>query len=273
MDLDVRNGAQVSSFAAVRADLGHDGRGLVVLSGIARPEWRIDTDEIVRTSCRILLREPAGVVEQSTVTVMLASINNDESVFTFAVDEAAVVTSGDELVLETQLALQGEPSVLHRFSFQVVLVTRTVPTLISGTLMWRTTQFRPAEATPAAVRDAFVIEANTVSTDSPGGPAPSVTPPGSPGVLPGGGIQLHPVLRGEIIAVSVGDEICTASYVIANPPKLQRLVITVASPGLHGASAAPIGMRPTSEADFTLTPGQPSREHVDFTSMVDAGPA
>jgi hypothetical protein len=272
MQLDVRDSAQVSSYATVRADVGHDGHGLVVLSGIARPEWRIDTDEVVRTTCRVLLHEPADAVEQSTVTVMLASINNDESVFTFAVDEAVVATAGDELVLDTQLAVQGEPSVLHRFSFQIVLLTRVVPTMISGDLTWQTAQFRPSESTPTAAQNAFVIEANAVTVDDTGS-GPGTPPPGSPGILPGGVLQLHPILRGEIVSISVGDQNCSASYVIANPPKLQRLRVTVAATGLHGASAAPIGMRPTGEADFTLTPAEPTREHVDFTSFADAGPA
>lgn len=271
MELDVHIAGQVASHSVVRADLGHDGRSIVVVSGIALPEWRVDTDEITRTSARVLLRQPADVVEQSTVTVSLASITNEESAFGFAVDEAELSVVADELVLDTRLSLMGEASFLHRFSFQVVLVVRDVPAQISGELVWSTSQFRPAEATPAAAQGAFVIEANAVTVT--GGPPPSAPPPGVPGTFSTGTIDLRPVAGGRIVSVTVGEQTCRASYVIADPPKLRRLLVTVGAPGLHAVGAGTVGMRPTGEVDFTLTPAAPTREHVDFASHLESGPA
>jgi hypothetical protein len=49
-----------------RADLG-DGRSLVVISGIALPEFSVNDDEHTnRQLCHLNLREPAERVEQST---------------------------------------------------------------------------------------------------------------------------------------------------------------------------------------------------------------
>ncbi|GAA3228507.1 hypothetical protein GCM10017691_19710 [Pseudonocardia petroleophila] len=271
MDLDVNIAGQVTSHSVVRADLGHDGRSIVVVSGIALPEWRVDTDEMTRTSARVLLRQPADIVEQSTVTVSLASISNEESSFGFAVDQAELAVEADELVLATRLSLMGEASFLHRFSFQVVLAMRDVPAQISGELVWNTSQFRPAETTPAAAQRAFVIEANAVTVTD--GPPPSAPPPGVPGTLPTGTIDLRPVASGQIVSVTVGEQTCRASYVIANPPKLKRLIVTVGAPGLHAVGTGTIGMRATGEADFTLTPAAPTREHVDFASHHETGPA
>jgi hypothetical protein len=265
MDLDVNNPDHVISHSVVRADLGQGGRSIVVISGIARPEWHIDTDELTNASCRVLLHEPAEVVEQSSATVSLASVGNEDTEWLFAVDDATVNVAGSELVLDTQLALIGEPSFLHRFSFQVVLLTRDVPTAISGELTWNTTFFRPAEATPSAVQNAFVIDANTVTFDAGAPAGPGAFAPGTP--------HFTPVATGAIVSVSVADDVCHATYLIANPPKLQQLVVTVGAPGLHALGGGPIVMKPAGAFQFTLTAANPTQEHVDFSAHQDVGPA
>lgn len=266
MDLDVNNADQVVSHSVVRADLGRDGRSMVVISGIARPEWHIDTDQTTVAACRVLLHEPAEVVEQSTVTVSLASVGNEDTEWLFSVDEATVRSVDNELVLDIALALMGEPSYLHRFSFQVVLLTRDVPTQISGQLTWNTAYFRPPAATPAAVAGALQITADVVGFSGGGGT------PGQGG-FPSGTPTYTPVAQGQIMTVQVAEDVCRADYVISGPPKLQDLLVQVAAPGLHATDGGPIRMTPTGAAEFSLTASQPTREHVDFVAHLDIGPA
>jgi len=126
-------GEDVASHTALRADLG-EGRSVVVISGIALPEFTVnDDDQTNRQLCRLNLRERAELVEQHTLTVGLAAISNDETAYVFATDESALTRNDDgELVLETHLAVLGENTGLHRFSYQVVVVNRVVAAEITG---------------------------------------------------------------------------------------------------------------------------------------------
>ena len=54
-NLDARAPNDVSSHSVLRADLGA-GRTLLVISGIARPEWGLDTDKTQRPECLLRLR-------------------------------------------------------------------------------------------------------------------------------------------------------------------------------------------------------------------------
>ncbi|GAA3049825.1 hypothetical protein GCM10010464_12580 [Pseudonocardia yunnanensis] len=252
MDLDVSQPAHVVGHSVLRADLGVGGRHIVVLSGIARPEWKIDDDSAHREVCRLRLREPAGTVEQSTVHVGLASIGNDDTEFVFATDQASVeVDEAGELVLITHLALMGEPSTLNRFSYQVVLTTRVVASEITGTISWPTAWFRPPLPGPAGVSGIFSILANE-RTVTPGGP-------------PFGGEveHLRPVTPGEIVSVTVAEDTCRATYRIAEPPKGRQLRVTVEQSGLRGPGNVSVGTVSPAADILTLSVAQPSAV-IDF---------
>ncbi|MFI5952697.1 hypothetical protein [Cryptosporangium sp. NPDC051539] len=255
MDLDVRNQNQVAGHSVVRADLGVGGRQLVVLSGTAIPAWKIDDESTHRDSCRVLLHEPAESLEQSTVHVGLASIQNEDTEYVFAADQATLqVDSTGELVLVTNLALMGEASFLHRFSYQVVLTNRIVTTEITGTLSWPTRFLRPSSATPAGVSGVFTITANLRTTTPGGGPF-------------GGTIEhLVPVAPGHIVSVTIADDTCHAIYRIPEPPKNQQLKVTVVQQGMHGpgqVTMEPVGFESNI---LTLSVAQPSRSNVDFVA-------
>ena len=105
LNLDASIPEQVASASQLRADLG-GGRSLIVLSGVARPEFGIDDDTTHREPCKVRLRFPATHIEQSTVHVSLASISNDETGFVFATDTASVnIDDSGELVLSTPARL------------------------------------------------------------------------------------------------------------------------------------------------------------------------
>jgi hypothetical protein len=100
-DLHVGNAAEVAGHSVLRADLGADGRRMVVMSGIAVPEFEINDDQVHREACRVHLAEPGEDVESATIHVGLASISNDDTEFVFAVDSATLERepATDQLVL------------------------------------------------------------------------------------------------------------------------------------------------------------------------------
>ena len=169
---DTGVGPGVASHQVLRADLGANGRTLVVLSGIACPEFNGDGDVARKATCRVLLHEPAESIEQSTVYVGLASISNNDTAWVFATDAATVETdpATQELVLVVPLAVAVDGSFFHRFGYQVVLTERMVATAISGTLTWATSMLRPATPDPSALVGVFDITANVAesASDCPG---------------------------------------------------------------------------------------------------------
>ena len=248
-------GPGVSSHQVLRADLGVGGRTLVVLSGIACAEFNGSGSDVVLETCRVLLREPAESVEQSTAYVGLASISNNDSAWVFAANRASVETdpASQELVLVAPLAVATGDSFFHRFSYQVVLTERVVETLITGTLTWETAMLRPASEDPAAVSSVFAIVANTVTV--------------SEGTL-GTSEHLTPVANGAVTKLQVGDVTCSASYMITNLPKGKLLQVTV---GQHGLQPASLSMVPTATGvdRTTLTVAQPVKVDVNFVAKKD----
>ena len=145
LDLDAANPSHVAGHSVLDVDLGVGGRRLVVISGIALPDWRIDSDELHRAESRLNLRVQADNLEQSTIQVGLASIGNDDTAWIFATDQARLETlpTGD-LVLVTNLAVMGEPSGLARYSYQVVLTKRIVFSEITARSPGKRPTFDPA---------------------------------------------------------------------------------------------------------------------------------
>ncbi|WP_433788677.1 hypothetical protein [Actinoplanes sp. CA-252034] len=256
MDLDVLPAAkQVANHAVLDADLGVGGRHLIVISGIAIPDWKINDDQVHSEECRLRLRVPAGTVEQSTVYTGLAAIANDDTSHVFATDHARLeADESDELVLVTALAVMGEPSTLIRFSYQVVLTTRIVASEISGTITWPTAWFRPSTTTPSAIAGTFSILANLRTTQP------------SPGPFGGTNETLVSVTPGQIASVEVGDEKCRVSYRITDPPKGRELKVTVEQQGLQAPPGTTIFVRPAQAGGdvLTLSVTEPSRAGVDF---------
>jgi len=272
--LDARNvGRDVATHSVVRAELG-EGLSIVVISGIALPDFSVNDDEHTNQQlCHLNLREPAELVEQSTVTVGLASISNDETAYVFATDEARLSRNdAGELVLDTHIAAAGENTNLHRFSYQVVVIQRFVPSEITGTLSWPTAWFRPMSTDPGALAGVFTVVANEQTFTT-------TTPPGSLDSGPFGGPtveHLTPVGTGQILGVAVDETTSHASYRIADPPKDRQLRVTVSQQGLHPTGGGLADMVPTVGGAnlFRLTVTQPGRSGVDFAAQRrSAGPA
>jgi hypothetical protein len=263
LDLDAANPEHVAGHSVIDADLGVGGRRLVIISGIALPAWRIDSDEVHRAECKLNLRVQADNLEQSTIQVGLASIGNDDTAWIFATDQARLETAptGD-LLLVTHLALMGEPSGLARFSYQVVLTKRIVFSEITGSITWQAINFAPASAIPSAVANNISVMAHFREVTMGGGPF-------------GGEIEhLTPAKPGEIISITVSGPTCRAVYRIPDPPKGRQLKVVVAPVGFHVNPPNSIMAGPDVQGGdiVTLTPADPIRHNVNLNIAEFQGP-
>ncbi len=250
IELDAMNSEHVGSHSVLDADLGVEGRHLLVISGIARPEWEIDSGEAVSQECRLRLRIPAGTIEQSTIHTGLASIENQDTAYVFSTDQSRLeVDEAGELTLITTLTTMGRKSFLRRFSYQILVTTRIAVNDITGTISWQTALFRPANATPAAVMDAIAVVANEVI-----------------------GTELVPRTPGQFLSLEIGDPTSAVHYRISHPPRGKLLQVTVETPGLQVTDPLHFKLvRPvvTGTDIFTLTDEAPSRAGVDFEALQD----
>lgn len=242
MDLDVMDPTQVVGHKVIKADLGAEGRSMMIISGIACPEWRInDDDHTYQQTCRVRLRQSVADLEESSVHVGLASISNEDTEWVFSTDQATLqLDDSQELVLVTNLALRGAASYLHRFSYQIVVTTRAVATEIMGSVTWPTAVFRPASTDPAPLASGFTITAFDTS-----------------------GPTLTPVASGAPTSVSIADVSCAIVYTIDGAPTSVPLLIAIESSLLSPLIIEPTG--PNLNV-LTLNAGDPIRSGIDFVA-------
>jgi hypothetical protein len=252
--LDARDPAQVSSHRVLDADLGVGNRHLLVISGIAIYDWKIDTDETAIGEVRVLLATHARELEQASPFVGLASISNDESEFVFATDLARVDIdpATGELSLYVHTALMGESSQLGRFSYQVVATVVRIGSSISGKISWPTSLMKPNSNDPSLVAPHLSVVANKHETKSGSGIFASTE-------------TLTPLLPGAILSLNVGEIDSEATYRIDSPPMAMPLKVTVdVRAEFANQSGGPIVAGQVSGPQvFTLTPYHPN-EVIDF---------
>jgi hypothetical protein len=253
MDLDATNPGQVSSWKVLDADLGVGNRHLLVISGIAICDWRVDTDGLVPGEWRVKLGVYARNLEQASAFVGLASVANDDSEFTFACDAARLDPPDPdtgELSLIVNSAVQGEWSSLNRFGFQVVATIVRTGTFIDGTISWPTGLRRPSSNDPSTVAPYLRIVANKYKQLASGGVFGSVE-------------KLTPLVLGAIESLTVARDMCRATYRIDNPPMAEQLKVTLTVSPDFAPAAALLSGRIAGPDNFALSPSQPSMT-VDF---------
>jgi hypothetical protein len=256
--LHADNPDQVSSRTEIDADLGVGNRRLLVCSGIAIVDWRIDTDEVTPGEFQVMLKVFARSVEKASPFVGLASISNDETGFVFAVNMATVGVepSTGELFLHAHTALMGEWSALNRVGYQVVATVVRVGAFIEGTISWPVSLYRPESEDTAPISGSIGVVANRHELI----PNPVV---GEQIFGPAQLEKLTPMTAGVIHSLTVEDRECKARYRIDNPPLGVPLKVTLTvSP--QGVIPANTYWSQTSWPQvFTLSPTNPS-EQVDF---------
>lgn len=223
--LDARDPTQIKSVSHIDADLGVGNRRLLVLSGIALTDWKLDSDELSRGEILIRLGHHASSLEQWSTHVGLASISNDESSFVFAVDTARIEldTVTNELLLFVNLALLGEWSFLGRISYQVVLTVVRFNPQVAGTITWAKSIFSPPNGNISTLAGHISIVANKYERIIPEGE---------------GFIQdrLTPMTPGQLVRLDIVGDDYVAHYRIDNPPMGIDLRVTVAVDEVFGAA-------------------------------------
>jgi hypothetical protein len=250
IELDSNVSTQVDNPRVIEATLGKADRKMMIFSGIALPEWSVNDDEhVYHEDVRINLRRTVLAVEQATVTVGLASISNDDTVFLIAADTAQIDIDpvSQELVLKVALALQGEHTGLNRFGYQVVAVVTTQATGISGTIRWNRDIFDATHQTAGGIARMFQITANKVErVTPPGGFAFDRYTPVAPGVTTGFSrdadgfavpyeIPGAPYNQPLVVRVEVGTDFNSfGTPVAAQISGPNPVVLTIATPGVTG---------------------------------------
>ena len=115
----------------------NDAAQLLIFTGVAIPnsdsQRNLDTEEVI-----VRLGATTTPNFEATAVVGLASIHNDNSDFWFATDSATVDTDPTDgtLRLHVPIAVQGNPSLLSRFSYMVNVLSDPITSKIAGLISW-----------------------------------------------------------------------------------------------------------------------------------------
>jgi hypothetical protein len=132
------------------------GQQLDLYSGIAVPELGVDGD-LIREQVVVRLPGPIGASYQATAAVDLASISNTGSDFLFATDAASIELDAEtgDLLLHVDLAVDGDESYLHRFAYQVDVLSCPVEAVLEGSIEWDVSWGDPADPLPTFEIDVY----------------------------------------------------------------------------------------------------------------------
>lgn len=253
IELDSNLNTQVNNSRVIEATLGQADRKMMIFSGMALPEWSVNDDEhVYHEDVTVNLRRTVLAVEQATVTVGLASISNDDTVFLIAADTARIDIDprSQELLLKVALALQGEHTGLNRFGYQVVAVVTTQATGISGMIRWSRDIFDASNQTAGQIAQMFQITANHVER---------VTPPGGFAFD-----RYTPVAFGVTTGFSHTANEFSVPYEIPGAPYNQPLVVRVeVGAGFH-SNGTPVAGQVSGPNPVVLTIAHPGVTGVDF---------
>ena len=114
-------GPQVPSFSRIRIPLA-DGTELLIISGIAEPDWVINDDgNTYAADVYVPLEVTVTKIQQATITGGLCSIANGHTRFLFSLDSASLLQN-PELVFKLSMTALGGQTAISRFSFQAVAI-------------------------------------------------------------------------------------------------------------------------------------------------------
>jgi hypothetical protein len=170
--LNASNADQVASASTLEVLLGEPSRRMMIFSGIARPEIRVNNDEETYSNEVIVKLGPVvSHLESAVAEVGLASIGNDETAFTFTLSTARVEVepATGQLQLRVMTELRGEDTWLHRFSYQIVAHVVKAAARISGTIRLPHEILDARQFPAAEVASWFRVTANRVDSLPAGG--------------------------------------------------------------------------------------------------------
>ena len=246
---------QVASATQFEVLVGEPAQRLLIMSGIAIPEFYTNNDEdTAQTNICVRLGVFVAGLDAGPVTnIGLASIENDETNFLFAVDSGVLEhdLANGELVLKVAAAILGEETYIHRFSYQIVAHVHRARAQISG-VIGVPSDIRDLSHIPAAdVAAAFEITANRVER----------------GGVPGGLAfdKLIPVAVGVAGGVRPGaDGTHFVTYTIDGCPFAVPMTVEVKTVGQNWPDSIGVG-QVAGPRPVTLTGTAPDASGVDFS--------
>lgn len=127
----------VASPSSLTVYVGDPPRQLQIFSGVAVVEWKSEED-LDREDVLVRLGATTTETFSWTAHAGLASISNEDSDFVFALDAVSVEVDAVDRVLRLRvpIAVQGEPAVLHRFSYTVHVLSDPIVAKITGHISW-----------------------------------------------------------------------------------------------------------------------------------------
>ncbi len=251
--LDANNPNHVAGARVIEAELGQANRKMMIFSGIAIPDFHVnDDDRNYPEQVLLNLRKPVLAVEQATVSVGLASINNGDTLFLIACDTATVDVDpvSQELLLRADLVLRGETTGLSRFGYQVVVVVTTQATGISGSIRWAKSLFDASKLNAGQVAQMFNITANHVDH-----------------IVPPTGFAFDkytPVATGVTTGFSTSGDDFVVPYNIPGAPYNQPLVVKVDVGNMFRSSTPGLAAQTAGPNPVSLTVAHPGVPGVDF---------
>jgi hypothetical protein len=250
--LSVLDNNQVAGASSFEVVVGAPAQRLVIFSGIAIPEWRVnDDDRAYDNEIIVRLNYHVAMLDHAVTHVGLASIENDETNFLFAMNLGELKQDGQtgELLLHVDAALMGEDTYLHRFSYQIVAHVRRVSARISGTI-----------AVPREIIDLMPL----VATDVAG--LLRVMASRVERITPSQGFaydRLTPVQAGVLGAVRQGPQDCFVDYTIDACPFAVPLQVDVILGGVLASMGLGVGQTGGARP-VLLTAQAPDASGVDF---------
>ncbi len=252
ISLSALDPSQVASASQFEVLVGDPAQRLLIMSGIAVPEfWTNHDEEPNQADIVVRLGVHVAALERAVVNVALASIENDETNFAFAVNSGGVELDGGELVLKVGAVILGEETYLHRFSYQIVAHVRRARAQISGVIAVPADVLDVRELSPADLGAAFEISANRTER----------------GGVPGGFAfdKLIPVAWGAVGAVRPGPaHTHFVEYTIDNCPFAVPLTVEVKPVGTRWRGAVGAG-QVAGPRPVTLTGSAPDASGIDFS--------
>jgi hypothetical protein len=224
----------------------------LIFTGIAKPAFAIDDDNINREEVSIDLGVDVTDVLGYTATVGLASIQNDDSSFVFATDSVRLEAPEGRLFLRTDIAVAGDNSSLQRFSYQAHVRAVIAEPVITGTIRWEQGIESHSRSTGL-----FTVTANLKHQD--------------PGQI---GPSFEKVADGDVAVATLDGNIWEAKYSILNVPLHQDLYVIATN--VEGAFIPAPGdnllVEPAYSGPHNLSGTNPSATGVDFQMIATPAP-
>jgi hypothetical protein len=264
LDAGLKPPKGVATPAVLTVFVGDPPRQLLIFTGVAIPEWDSQGD-LDRNEVIVRLGATTTRFFSWTAQAALAAISNEDSDFIFSCDAAFIDADPSDgvLRLHVPIAVQGEPSILHRFSYTAHVLSDPIQAKITGFIKWNKSWGDPTQAVLQGGQPMFRVALGQ-----------TVTLPSAPGtfaqtkfVEQAAGFSSMPVASGDL---------WIAAYEIDDVPLGQMWEVRPALLGgalngpPHQYQADP-GFAPFPQM-VLLSLSQPSASGVDFNMFFTQGP-